>query len=103
MKRISDRVIGLIEWESPILDMSFVDDYRKEVDALLQAQLEADIKDHKKEMLMQEGYMNASHQAEMRKLFKELKGYFLRPNATHITISRGVLKDLEDDYIKEEK
>jgi len=44
LKRISDEEIGLLEWESATLDMSFVDDYKNEVDALLQAQLEADQK-----------------------------------------------------------
>lgn len=46
MKRISPEVIGLIEWESATLDMSFVDDYQDEVNALLDAQLEACEKEH---------------------------------------------------------
>ena len=49
---------------------------------------------------MQEGYLEASHQAEKKRLFKDIGGSFVRPNVTHITISRGVLKDLEDEYTK---
>ncbi len=31
--------MGLLEWESATLDMSFTDDYKEEVNALLRAQL----------------------------------------------------------------
>ena len=46
MKIISDKEIGQIEWGSATLDMGFVDDYPEEVKALLDAQLEADQKEH---------------------------------------------------------
>lgn len=36
---MNDDEIGNIEWESATLDMSFVDDYKSEVKALLEAQL----------------------------------------------------------------
>ena len=37
-KLLTKEEIGLIEWESATLDMSFIDDYPKEVQAILQAQ-----------------------------------------------------------------
>lgn len=40
LTKLTDEEIGLIEWESPVLDMRFVDDYKDEVDALLQAQID---------------------------------------------------------------
>ena len=36
---LSPEEIGLLEWESATLDMSFTDDYKDEVAALLQAQV----------------------------------------------------------------
>jgi hypothetical protein len=38
MPILSEEKLGLIEWESATLDMSFMDDYRDEVKALLEAQ-----------------------------------------------------------------
>jgi hypothetical protein len=35
---LSIKQVGDLEWESPILDMSFMDDYPAEVDAILEAQ-----------------------------------------------------------------
>jgi len=36
---LTEEQVGLIEWESGTLDMSFVDDYPAEIKALLQAQV----------------------------------------------------------------
>lgn len=41
---LTNEEIDAIEWESGTLDMSFVDDYREEVKALLQAQLDKVLK-----------------------------------------------------------
>ncbi|KKN21705.1 hypothetical protein LCGC14_0922450 [marine sediment metagenome] len=42
---LSDEELGLIEWDSPTLDMSFMDDYKKEITALLEAQRDQTVKD----------------------------------------------------------
>jgi len=36
---LTEEELGLLEWESTTLDMSFMDDYPNEVNALLEAQL----------------------------------------------------------------
>jgi hypothetical protein len=48
-KRITQKTLDNIEWESATLDMSFMDDYPKEVEALLDAQLAQDKADQKEE------------------------------------------------------
>ena len=50
MKRISHETIAKLEWESTDLDMRFVDDHPKEVDAILDAQLASCEKEHKEEL-----------------------------------------------------